>query len=246
MISKYILIIAVLFSICSSLPLLTGYAVADQDAPPSSQPVEGDNIVATVNDQAVRASELAAHIAATGLPRDRALDDLIDLKLLRAAANANHVSAPDGAWNAGERARVEYDLAKALSLYVPPVMTILVVDHAWVKDAVDKEERAAQRALVEKMRALVETGATIPAAYSQLTTDGAAWHIGDHEEYPYEVIPAEARDLPAGSLSGIIPADGGLHLFKIWQRKESLPPSEEVREIVRSHLFLNATIDIPE
>jgi hypothetical protein len=144
------------------------------------------------------------------------------------------------------RAGVELALAQTLGLDVPPLRVSLVVDHAWLKDAEDEKARFADRALLERLRALVEAGATIPEAYTQLQVDGAAWHIGDHEEYPYEIIPAEAHDLPPGSLSPIIPGDGGLHLFRIYQRKQELPPSSEIRGLLSERLRRDATIDRPE
>ncbi len=88
-----------------------------------------------------------------------------------------------------------------------------------MKDSPDEATQASQRTSLERLRALVAAGKTIPAAYAALAIPGAAWHIGDHEEYAYNVIPDAAHDLPDGSLSPIIAGDGGLHLFKIYARK---------------------------
>lgn len=228
-----------------SLTLATDEAQA-QSKTPAAQPIATDLTAALINGQPIKASELDAYAATAQLPREEALEDLIDLRLVRAAASARQVSAPVRPWSAEERAGVEYALAKALGLDVPPPRISLVVDHAWVKDAEDEKGRSSDRALLERLRALVGAGATIPDAYNQLQADGAAWHIGDHEEYLYEIIPAEAHDLPEGSLSPIIPGDGGLHLFKIYQRKQELPPSSEIRGLLSGRLRQDATIEIPE
>lgn len=45
--------------------------------------------------------------------------------------------------------------------------------------------------------------------------DANPWHVAEGETYAYEVIPADARDLPDGSLSAVIAGDGGHHLFRI-------------------------------
>jgi hypothetical protein len=76
--------------------------------------------------------------------------------------------------------------------------------------------------------------------------DGSLWHIGDHEEYPYDVIPPEAHDLPDGSLSPIIPGDGGLHLFKIYQRKKVPPPLDQIRGPLYNRLQVELSVDRPE
>jgi hypothetical protein len=109
--------------------------------------------------------------------------------------------------------------AKPLPPPAAPDKVVIVVDHAWVKDSPDEVVQASQRKSLERLRALVAAGKTIPAAYEALGIPGAAWHIGDHEEYAYNVIPDAAHDLPDGALSPIIAGDGGLHLFKIYARK---------------------------
>jgi hypothetical protein len=217
------------------------------DAPEASQPVAVDRTVAIVNGQPVKASELDAHVAATKLPREEALEDLIDLHLTRAAVVANQVSAPAEPWSPEERAKVELDLAKSLGVDIPPPQVSLVVDHAWLKDAKSQKGRAAGRALLVRLRKLVKAGATIPEGYTKLkVVDESAWHVGDHEEYPYSRLPAKMRDLPPGSLSEIIPGDGGLHLFKIYQRKEEPPPAEEIRALLGMRLRSGASIERPE
>lgn len=236
--------------ICSVLLLVIGHVspaqatdeVPAQSAAPVVEPVATDLTVALVNGQPIKASELDAHVTATQLPREEALEDVIDLRLVRDAAAAKQVSAPIGPWSAEVRASIELALANALGFDVPPPRVSLVVDHAWHKDAEDEKIRTADRAQMEQLRTLVEAGATIPEAYTKLRVDGAAWHIGDHEEYPYEVIPSEAHDLPPGSLSPIIPGNGGLHLFKIYQRKQELPPSSEIRSLLSESLRRDATI----
>jgi hypothetical protein len=75
--------------------------------------------------------------------------------------------------------------------------------------------------------------------------DGTPWHIGDHEEYMAETIPPEGRDLPAGSISPIIPGDGGLHLFTIHERKDYLSPADVIGPILRDQLRQGATIERP-
>jgi hypothetical protein len=92
----------------------------------------------------------------------------------------------------------------------------------------------------------VVEGATIPDAFTRTQLDGTLWHIGDHEEYTYEVIPAEAHDLPLGSISPIIPGDGGLHLFKIYGSKEFQPPADVVSSPLHEQLRRDAAIERPE
>jgi hypothetical protein len=180
------------------------------------------------------------------LQREEALEVLIDLQLVRAAVVANKLAAPAGEWSEKQRAEVEYNLAQALALNPPEVRVSLVVDHAWLKDVEDEKELAAGRTRLARLRALVVAGATIPQAYDRLRVDGTPWHIGDHEEYPAEVLPPDVRDLPPGSLSKIIPGDGGLHLFKIYQRKQELPPGEEIHGLLLEWLRRDATIEYPD
>jgi hypothetical protein len=237
--------------ICSLLLLAIPPALAKDGVPAkctanAEQTAASDLTVAVVNGQPIKASALDAYASTMQFPIEEALEDLIDLQLVRQAAAIKQVKAPSGPWSAEERAEVELTLARALGLDLPPDRLNLVVDHAWVKDAQDEKTRAADRALLEQLRTLVEAGSTIPEAFIQLHIDGAAWHIGDHEEYPYEVIPPEAHDLPPGSLSPIIPGDGGLHLFKIYERKEQRPPTSEIHSLLIGRLRQDATIERPE
>lgn len=206
----------------------------------------GGKPVVFVDGKPIGTADLDAHIAVTGLSHDDALEDLINLKLERAAAVKARVTVPPGRWSDDERAGIELALAKALSLDVPPGKVSLVVDHAWLKDEEDEAGRAAGNELMEKLRELVVAGSTIPVAYEKLQSDGRSWHIGDHEEYSSDDLPDEVRDLLVGSLSPVIPGDGGLHLFKIHQRKEEPPAREEVRGILLDQLRMDATIDLAD
>jgi hypothetical protein len=214
-------------------------------AAPAAPTVAAAAPVAVVDGKAIDAAALTAHARATGLARAEALDDLIDLTLLRQATHDSGIALPPGEPSAEARANAEYELARKQSLDVPAATEVLVVNHAWVKDASQPKTRAAERKSLEKLRALVAAGATIPAAYQQLAIPGANWHIGDHEEYPYDVVPAEAHDLPAGSLSAIIPGDGGLHLFTVIEHKRTLPPPTVVRAALHEALRAGKTIELP-
>lgn len=239
-----ILLTALVLASIAGIPMThASDAVQPQDAITAAQPVAADRIVATVNGHPVTASELDAHSASTQLSRDEALTDLIDLQLLRTAAAASNVSAPGGAWNPEERAGIEFALARTMGIDIPPVRVTFIVDHAWLKDAEDEKERSAGRTQLERLRILVEAGATIPAAFNQLQIDGSAWHIGDHEEYMTSVLPAETHNLASGDLSPVIPGDGGLHLFKIHQRREEPPAIDDVRTPLLARLRLEAAIE---
>jgi hypothetical protein len=199
--------------------------------------------VARIDGQRLAASELDAHQSGTGLSRPEALEDLIDLTLLRAAASANGISLASGVLAPEARAAAEFELAHKLSLDVPPVAHMVLVDHAWVKDAKAKKVQAAQRAAIDRLRGLVVTGDTIPSGFPKLGVPDAAWHIGDHEEYPYDVLPAQARDLPSGALSPVVPGSGGLHLFKIIDHKRVRPDADIVRAVLRPALREGRTIE---
>jgi hypothetical protein len=203
--------------------------------------------VASVDSVTIFASELEAHQAATGLPRAEALEDLIDLLLLRAAARANGIALAPGRLEPDVRAAAEAELATRLALEIPTETKSLIVDHAWVKDAAAPRKQAAQRAAMERLRSLCAAGDAIPAAFAKLTELGPAaadWHIGDHEEYAYDVVPDEAHDLPAGTLSPIIPGNGGLHLFRIIERKGAPPPPPLVRAALHERLRKGKVIQI--
>jgi len=204
-------------------------------------------VVARVDDVTILSGDLEAHQAATHLPRAEALDDLIDLLLLRAAARANGIALAPGRVEPDVRAAAEAELATRMGLAIPTETKSLVVDHAWVKDAEAPKKRAAQRASMERLRSLCAAGDTIPAAFAKLTELGptaAEWHIGDHEEYPYDVVPDEAHDLGAGTLSPIIPGNGGLHLFWIVERKGPPPPPALVRAALHERLRHGKVIQI--
>lgn len=228
-----------------------GWAVPIQAADSSPQggtatgaaPGAASQPVATVNGQPITEADLAACAGTMTLTRNEALEDLIDLYLVRSAAAAHGISMPEGRWSPEVRAGIEYALAKALGIQVPPMRVVLVVDHAWVKDAPGKKGRVAGMAQLKRLRALVKAGATIPQAYARLQFNGNNWHIGDHEEYPYDVLPVAGRDLPVGALSPIIPGDGGLHLFRIYERKQQLPPCDDMRALLNARLRRDAVIE---
>jgi hypothetical protein len=212
------------------------------DAPPPAAPVAA----ARVDGQIITMSELDAHQSRTGLPRPQALEDLIDLSLLRRAASQHGLDLPSGAVAPEARAVAEFELARQLGLAVAPASYVLRVDHVWVKDSKQKKAQAAQRAAIERLRGLVEAGDTIPAGYDKLGVAGTTWHVGDHEEYPYAVIPPAARDLPAGSLSPVVAGDGGLHLFKIIEHRQVRPAAAGVSAVLRPYLRAGKSIEVIE
>jgi hypothetical protein len=235
------LLLALLPGACASSSAAgpPGASGAASASAPGSSPA-----VARVDGQTLSKAELDAHQARTGLARQQALDDLVDLALLRAAATQNGVVFTPETVAVESRTTTEYEVARKLALEVPAASELLVVDHAWMKDAPRPKQQAAQRKTLEHLRALVADGATIPEAYKKLGPDAANWHIGDHEEYPYDVVPAEAHDLPVDALSPIVPGNGGLHLFKIHQHKRVLPPAEAVHALVRERLRQGKTIEL--
>jgi len=237
--------LVVLLTFCHAVTLSASDAVSEKSPKRVARAAVSDLTVAIVNGRPISSSQLDRHVAVSSLQREEALEDLIDLQLVRAAVVANKLTAPAGKWSEKQRAEIEYALAQALLLNPPAMQVSLVVDHAWLKDATDDKEQAAGRARLERLRALVVAGATIPQAYARLQVDGTPWHIGDHEEYPAEVLPPEARDLPIGSLSGVIPGDGGLHLFRIYQVKKELPSSGEVHGLLLEWLRRDARIEYP-
>lgn len=232
---------ALLFSCATAHSPVVPPAVTTVQTPPAPPPV-----VARVGETTLDEAALAAHQDATKLTRAEALEDLIDLTLLRKAATSAHVALPASAWSADDRARVEYEVAVALEVPVPPMKEQLTVDHAWVKDAATAKARTAQRTLMERLRTLVAAGATIPAAFAQLKPPADGWHIGDHEQYLASVVPVEARGLAPGSLSAIIPGDSGLHLFWLVSRTQQRPPADEVSGPLRERLREGATIERPQ
>jgi hypothetical protein len=201
--------------------------------------------VATVDGHPISAAALDAHEARSKLPRAEALADLIDLTLLREAAAAQSVPLAAGEPTAEARTAAELAVGRKLAMDLPQPRNVLVVDHAWVKDAPKKATTAKQKKQLESLRGLVVAGQTIPEAFKTLPgVDSAAWHIGDHEEYPYDVVPAEAHDLPAGSVSPVVAGDGGQHLFKIHAHKTTTPPADVVHALVRDKLREGKAIEI--
>lgn len=220
--------LVVLTAVCGLSLLWTAEPMAAGSAGAS------DKVVATVKEEPIRASELAEHVAATKLPREEALNDLIEQKLLRSAAQANGISAPAGRWSLAERDVIEAALVKALPLPIQPYIGELVVDHAYLKVSGDEKERQAGLALMERLRVMVVAGATIPAAFNQMQVDGSNWHIGDHEEYPASALPEETRQLPPGGLSSVLAGSDGYNLFMVYERKI---PVDEIRLAVRIYLL---------
>lgn len=214
-------------------------ASADDTATPEAP-------AATVNGKAISNAELDAYFNAHQLPRQDALREMIDLMLLKTAATELRIKLPAEPWSSEAQAAVELAVAQGVAIEAAKPRSDLILDHAWLKDAEDTNERIAGRETLEKLRELVVAGSTISAAFARLQPDGALWHIGDHEEYPYEAIPAAARDLPPGEISPILPGDGGLHLFRIYERRESLLPMEVISSQLRDELRRRATIEQPE
>lgn len=223
----------VLLALCSVVPA-TALDTATAEPP-----------AATVNGRSITNAEVDAYSEASQLPREYALRDLIDLMLLKAAATELRVKLPDEPWSSDAKDGVELAVAQGIGIEAAKPRIDLVVDHAWLKDAEDASERAAGRGELENLRALAVKGATIPEAFARMQLDGSLWHIGDHEEYPYEAIPAEARDMPPGAISPIIAGDGGLHLFRIYEKKQSVGPMEVISSQLRDELRQRATIEQP-
>jgi hypothetical protein len=94
---------------------------------------------------------------------------------------------------------------------------VLHVDHAWVK-APTPAEKAKRRKAIDALRTKVVAGETFIVAWNSLGENGDVWHVAEGETYDVEVIPVEARDLPVGQVSAVIPGDGGFHLFRILGR----------------------------
>jgi hypothetical protein len=233
---KRALILAVALAGCAgrtpapAAPSSSGPGAADPEAAPDEAPV------ARVDSQILSARMLSGHQDKSGLPHDEAIEDLIDLTLLRAAAKRHGVPVEEGMLAPEARAAAEYAVALKLAIDLPPPQAMVVVDHAWVKNADDKKTNAAQKAAIEKLRTLVAAGTALPAAWTQLKLPAEPWHVGNHEEYPADVIPAAARKLQPGGLSPVIPGDGGLHLFKLHAHKQSPPAPDVVRPLLRARL----------
>lgn len=97
------------------------------------------------------------------------------------------------------------------------------LDHAWVKNANTRKKQAVQRKVMEALRAKVVAGGAFIASWKELGVNGTLWHVAEHETYPQNVLPEGAQNLPVGSISPILPGDGGLHLFRILGRETAKP-----------------------
>jgi len=234
---------SVLFSAAVlGLSFVAGCAGSGKHTKPVADP-NAPVVVARVDGAVLDSAALDAHVKETSLARDAAREDLIDLMLLRTAAEKAKISVP-AKWTKEERARVEYDVAIAQAIEVKKAKESLIVDYAWVKDAKAKKARDAGKAQIEKLRALVEAGKTIPAAFAELGIAAAMWHVGDHEEYELNVVPPEVLALPIGALSPIIVGNGGLNLFKIYEHRRVLPDAEPVHALVQPKLRSVAKIEL--
>lgn len=127
--------------------------------------------------------------------------------VLVAACGPKAPPAPEPIPDKADQARLKP--APVAPLAVPPAA--LRVDHAWVKDGDDPAHRQAIAAL----RTRVVAGESMTEAWTALGQDGNVWHVAESETYEYAVLPAAARDLAPGTVSPVIPGDGGLHLFRI-------------------------------
>lgn len=218
--------------------MLSSVMPAVADGTPAAEPP-----LATVNGKAINTAEVDAYAEMYQIPPNYALRDFIDSILLKAAATELKVAMPAEPWSSEIHDKIEITVAQGIGIDEAKPRIDLLLDHAWIKDADDATERAAARTALEKMRSLVVKGMTIPTAFAKLQLDGSLWHIGDHEMYPYEAIPPEARDLRSGAVSPVLPGDGGQHLFMIYEKKEQLAPIEVISSHLRDELRRRATIE---
>jgi hypothetical protein len=230
------LLLSLLLAACA------GSSTSTKKAEPSKQPTVSPT-VAVVDGVALTQAELDAVMSSRKLERDAALEELIDTQLTLARAKKEGLGVENKAYDEPARAAFELSLARKLGLALPEGRISLIVDHAWVKDAPKAKDKAANKKLLERLRTSAMAGTRIPEGWKTLGAAGELWHIGDHEEYGYEVLPREARDTLAGKVSPIAVGDGGLHLFQVYERKELPPPAEEVRGILRAALRDEAKID---
>lgn len=208
-------------------------------------PANDPSPVAVVDQKKIYRDALRAYEKTSGLQGKAALEDLIDLELASEEAKKKNIDVsaiktPEG------RAKVEYQLARALSLPVPEAAAQLVVDHAWVKDAKKPAAQAKQRQDIEKLRAKVAEGAALGDTWRAMKLPPTNWHVGDHETYGTDILPAEAKDLKANDVSSVMVGDGGLHLFKVYERTEKLPPAETVRAALHTALREGKVIQLYE
>jgi hypothetical protein len=208
--------------------------------PPAPPPAVG--VVARVYGREIPAAELERHREVTGLVGDEALDDLIGLELVRQAAEERQLPVPPEPWDEPTRRLVERWVADELGVSGQPVPVRMLVDHAWVRDAATPGGRAEQRRQMERLRLMVLSGQPVADAWDALGVDGRDWHVGEQETYPVDVIPEAARSLAPGSVSAVIPGDGGLHLFRVFGRA-SPDPATALRSALRERLGPGARIE---
>ncbi|MBK8817063.1 MAG: hypothetical protein IPN42_16845 [Methylococcaceae bacterium] len=109
--------------------------------------------------------------------------------------------------------------ASQVETVIPAGPMDIHVDHAWVKDASSPSQQDIHRKTMAALREKIEVGGSFVASWNTLGADGTYWHVAEKETYSSDVIPEGARNLPVGSLSAILPGDGGLHLFRILGRE---------------------------
>jgi hypothetical protein len=211
----------------------------------SITPAKNSSPVAMIDTKKIYVDDLKAYEKQSGLTGRAALEDLIDLELEAQAAKKNDIDYSTIKTPAG-RAQVDFQLAKALSLNVPEPTTQLVVDHAWVKDSKRAAAQAKQKQEIEQLREKVIAGTPLPEAWRGMKLTAMNWHVGEHETYATNVLPPEAKDLKANDVSVVMVGDGGLHLFKVYERKDELPPAEAVRSALHTALREKRIIEIYE
>jgi len=94
---------------------LTAVAAQPVAAPGATSPAVALP-AARIDGQPITSAELAAHQGATGLARAEALDDLIDVTLLKSAATRHGLGVPPGPLPAEARSDLERALADKLGL----------------------------------------------------------------------------------------------------------------------------------
>ena len=241
---------SVVVGACLFVVLVVGLVGCAATSPPVKGPkgkvlpANDPSPVALIGDKKIYADDLKAYEKKSGLVGKPALEDLIDLDLERTAAQKKNIDVSSIETREG-RAQVDYQLARALSLKVPEAKTTLVVDHAWVKDAAKPTVQAKQKKALEGLRTKVQAGEALPVAYKSMKLP-ASWHVTDHESLTADGVPPEARELKANDVSDVVAADGALHLFKVYERNERLPSSDEVRRPLHIALREGQIIEIYE
>lgn len=92
---------------------------------------------------------------------------------------------------------------------------MVLVDHAWVKDASSEKGQAKRRNEIDILRTKAIAGTGFVAAWESLGANGDVWHVAEGETYDTAVIPPSVLALGPGTVSAVIPGDGGLHLFRL-------------------------------